>query len=39
MNWISVTGFIPATDIPKAVPMIPDSATGVSITRSGPYLS
>ncbi len=36
MNWISATGRSPATAIPNAVPTIPDSATGVSTTRSEP---
>ena len=39
MNWISATGRIPAMAIPKAAPTMPDSATGVSNTRSSPYLS
>ena len=38
-NCISAIGRIPTTAAPMAVPMIPDSASGVSITRSGPNSS
>src|SRR3984893_4479273 len=38
-NWISGTGFRPYIAIPMAAPMIPASASGVSITRSGPNSS
>ena len=38
-NCISHTGRIPTTAAPTAVPMIADSASGVSITRSGPNSS
>jgi hypothetical protein len=38
-NCISVTGRMPSTAAPMAVPMIPDSASGVSITRAGPNSS
>ncbi len=38
-NCISHTGRIPTTAAPIAEPMIPDSASGVSITRSGPNSS
>src|SRR5688572_11555197 len=38
-NWISGTGLSPYIAIPIAVPMIPPSASGVSITRSGPNSS
>ena len=36
---VSAIGRIPTTAAPMAVPMIPDSASGVSITRSGPNSS
>ena len=35
-NWISATGSSPCSAIPIAMPTIPDSASGVSITRSSP---
>ena len=35
-NCISQIGRRPSTAAPTAVPMIADSASGVSITRSGP---
>jgi hypothetical protein len=35
-NWISQTGLYPRSANPMAVPMMPDSASGVSTTRSGP---
>src|SRR3990172_8074677 len=35
-NWISATGRRPESDIPIAIPTIPASASGVSITRSDP---
>src|SRR5438128_8063711 len=38
-NWISGTGRSPYIAIPIAAPMIPDSASGVSITRSAPNSS
>ena len=38
-NCISQTGRIPTTAAPTAVPMIADSARGVSITRSPPNSS
>ena len=38
-NCISHTGRIPTTAAPTAQPMIADSASGVSITRSGPNSS
>ena len=38
-NCISQTGRMPTTAAPIAVPMIPDSASGVSITRSEPNSS
>src|SRR4051794_18826091 len=38
-NCISVIGRMPSTAAPIAVPMMPDSASGVSITRSGPNSS
>src|SRR5438093_8623400 len=37
MNWISATGRIPPMAKPRAAPTIPDSATGVSTTRSSPW--
>src|SRR5713101_2990394 len=37
MNCISATGRRPAMAIPMAMPTIPDSASGVSSTRCGPY--
>src|SRR6185436_11798588 len=36
VNWISATGFSPAAAMPTATPAIAVSASGVSITRSGP---
>ena len=38
-NCISHTGRRPTTEAPIAVPMIPDSASGVSMTRMGPNSS
>src|SRR5438105_9789801 len=38
-NCISHTGLIPTTAAPTAVPMIADSASGVSITRASPNSS
>src|SRR4051812_36658305 len=38
-NCISHTGRMPTAAAPTAVPMIPDSASGVSITRPGPNSS
>src|SRR5918995_5582772 len=38
-NWISATGFSPAAAMPTATPPIASSASGVSITRSGPKRS
>ena len=38
-NCISQTGRMPTTAAPTAVPMIADSASGVSITRSAPNSS
>ena len=38
-NCISATGRIPSTAAPMAQPMMPDSASGVSITRCGPNSS
>ena len=38
-NCISHTGRIPTTAAPIAVPTIPDSASGVSITRPAPNSS
>ena len=38
-NCISHTGRIPTTPAPTAVPMIPDSASGVSMTRALPNSS
>src|SRR5574342_514157 len=38
-NWISGTGFRPWRAIPTAVPMMPPSARGVSMTRSWPNSS
>src|SRR5262245_37794532 len=38
-NWISATGRRPWSAMPIAVPMMPDSASGVSITRSSPNSS
>ena len=35
-NWISHTGRYPRMASPTAVPMMPDSASGVSNTRSSP---
>src|SRR4030095_13598314 len=37
MNCISATGRSPAIAIPIAMPAMPDSASGVSTTRCGPY--
>src|SRR5712692_217437 len=36
MNWISPTGFSPCAAMPTHTPLISSSASGVSITRSGP---
>ncbi len=36
MNWISGTGLMPWAAMPMDMPAIMDSASGVSITRSGP---
>src|SRR5262245_46760729 len=36
MNWISPTGLNPCAAIPTHSPLIKSSASGVSITRSGP---
>src|SRR6516164_6797245 len=36
MNWISPTGFSPCAAIPTHAPLMSSSASGVSITRSGP---
>ena len=38
-NCISQIGRIPTTAAPTAVPTMPDSASGVSMTRSGPNSS
>ena len=38
-NCISHTGRMPTTLAPTAVPMIPDSASGVSMTRVAPNSS
>src|SRR5437588_2618223 len=38
-NWISATGSRPCSAIPMATPTIPDSASGVSSTRSSPNSS
>jgi hypothetical protein len=38
-NCISAIGRMPSTAAPMAVPMMPDSASGVSITRIGPNSS
>ena len=38
-NCISATGRMPSAAAPIAQPMIPDSASGVSITRVGPNSS
>ena len=38
-NCISQTGRMPTTAAPIAQPMIPDSASGVSMTRSAPNSS
>ena len=38
-NWISGTGRSPLSAMPMAVPMMPFSASGVSMTRSGPNSS
>jgi hypothetical protein len=38
-NWISGTGRRPYRAMPIAVPMMPASASGVSITRSPPNSS
>ncbi len=38
-NWISGTGRRPYRAMPMAAPMMPDSARGVSMTRSGPNWS
>src|SRR4051812_6756536 len=35
-NWISQTGRYPRSAMPIAVPMMPDSASGASMTRSSP---
>jgi hypothetical protein len=35
-NWISATGRRPLIDAPIDVPMICDSVSGVSMTRSSP---
>ena len=37
-NCISAIGLLPSIAAPIAVPIIFDSARGVSITRSSPYL-
>src|SRR6266853_6270999 len=37
MNCISATGRSPAMAMPMAMPAMPDSASGVSTTRCGPY--
>src|SRR5208283_4596087 len=39
MNWISATGWSPYRAMPIAIPMIPSSESGVSITLSGPNSS
>jgi hypothetical protein len=39
LNWTSGTGRSPYIAIPIAAPTIPASASGVSITRSGPNSS
>ena len=36
MNWISGTGRSPAMAMPTAMPMMPDSAIGASMTRARP---
>ncbi len=38
-NCISAIGRMPSTAAPMAVPTMPDSASGVSITREGPNSS
>src|SRR5438552_14557071 len=38
-NWISATGRRPCRDIPMATPTMPDSASGVSMTRISPNSS
>ncbi len=38
-NCISAIGLSPSSEAPIAVPMIPDSASGVSMTRCGPNSS